>query len=135
MKPKQNKLIIAVDFDGTIVEHRWPQIGNPAPLAIETLKEFHGAGANLILYTMRSGETLVEAVEYCQDNGIVLWQFNRNSEQIKWTSSPKVYAHVYIDDAAFGCPLIHPPNGERPYVDWAKVRKPVLEMIRERNSH
>lgn len=70
---------------------------------------------------MRSGDTLENAVKWFADNGIELWGVNRNPDQYKWTGSPKVYAQLYIDDAALGCPLIKPMNGKRPYVDWSLV--------------
>jgi hydroxymethylpyrimidine pyrophosphatase-like HAD family hydrolase len=112
---------IAVDFDGTIVEHEFPEIGASNPGAAETLRELRAAGHRIILYTMRSGEYLNDAIEYCRFNGIVLWHINQNPEQSEWTSSPKVYAHLYIDDAALGCPLWQTKN--RPAVDWVEVRK------------
>ena len=63
----ENKpLIIAVDFDGTIVTHEYPRIGRPVPGAIETMKEFLARGDKLILWTMRSGEELADAVRYCE---------------------------------------------------------------------
>ncbi len=113
-------MIIAVDFDGTIVEHEYPAIGRRVPLAITKLKEFIAQGHKIILYTMRSGKELQYAVEYCKRNGINFWAVNENPTQKEWTSSPKIYAHMYIDDAAFGCPLIH-VKGRRSYVDWRKI--------------
>ena len=74
----------------------------------------------LILYTMRSGETLDEAVAWCAERGLKFWAVNENPEQKKWTDSPKIYANIYIDDAAFGCPL-KDIEFERPVVDWSKV--------------
>lgn len=112
---------ICVDFDGTIVEHEYPRIGAPVPLALQTLKELQEAGHNLILFTMRSRIYLDEAVEYLRNNGIELYGINRNPDQDDWTDSPKAYGQMYIDDAAVGCPLIF-RTGERPYVDWGVVR-------------
>lgn len=130
--------IIAVDFDGTIVEHDFPRIGRPIPGAIEYLCKFQKAGAKLTLWTMRSGETLQAAVNYLYDDPNHArgpWKLqpffgiNENPEQGSWTSSPKAYAHMYIDDAAFGCPLIW--QGGRPFVDWSKVGPSVLEWIKD----
>lgn len=123
---KSENGIIAVDFDGTIVEHAYPNLGEPVPKAIEVLRTLQKKGWRIILWTMRSGETLDQAVRYCLENGIQLFGVNENPDQKSWTSSPKAYAHFYIDDAAFGCPLVHTlsQNGEalkRPYVDWEKV--------------
>lgn len=115
-------MIIAIDFDGTIVTHEYPKIGRPVPGAIETMLEFIERGDKLILWTMRSGDKLTEAVNYCFDNGIIFWGVNKNPEQEEWTNSPKAYAQVYIDDAALNATLIEGNKGERPYLDWHVVR-------------
>lgn len=125
-------ITIAVDFDGTIVKHEYPRVGDPNPGAIEWMKRFQEHGAKVILFTMRSGDSvggdLFEAVEYIEENGIELDGVNTNPGQDSWTSSPKAYAQVYIDDAAFGCPLVDNPGG-RPYVDWDIVGPAVLKII------
>lgn len=127
-------MYIAVDFDGTIVEHDYPRIGAPVPGAIEWLKRFQRAGAGLILWTMRcdnrpdGSHPLREAVEYCRQAGVEFFACNCNPTQGKWTQSPKAYAHVYIDDAAIGCPLIE-PDGRRPYADWSVIGPRVMEII------
>jgi hypothetical protein len=118
-------MLLAIDFDGTIVEHRYPRIGAPVPGAIQWLRRFQELDARLILWTMRSdspqsGPMLTEAVAFCRSQGVNFFGVNGNPEQQSWTSSPKAYAKVYIDDAAFGCPLVFPPGG-RPYVDWDVV--------------
>lgn len=116
-------MYIAVDFDGTCVEHRYPEVGPNVPHAVGVLKDLVAAGHDLILFTMRSGEPLQDAVDWFKDHGIPLYGVNTNPTQTEWTQSPKAYAHVYIDDAALGCPLILPPEGAtRPYVDWPAVR-------------
>src|ERR1700690_3286381 len=102
---------IAIDFDGTIVKHKYPKIGDPVPDAIEWIRKFQEAGAKIILYTMRSdgGEypnTLKDAVKYLEIYGIKLFGVNRDPEQDSWTSSHKCYANLFIDDAAFGCQLL-----------------------------
>jgi hypothetical protein len=126
-------MYICVDFDGTIVDHRFPEIGEPVPDAIKWLKRLHKCGAKLILYTMRSdggamGNTLTAALQYLASEGITLFAVNQNPSQREWTSSPKVYAELYIDDAAYGCPLIKPKAFARPCVDWKKVG-PQVEHI------
>ena len=75
---------------------------------------------------MRSGSELQEAVEYMSSIGVELFGINQNPGQHAWTDSPKAYAHLYIDDAAFGCPLVHDPGEERPYVDWYAVHKQLI---------
>ena len=112
--------VIAVDFDGTIVRHAYPEIGETVPLAIEGLQMFQEKGWKIILYTMRGGEYLQQAVELVESHGINLYGVNTNPTQSSWTESPKCYAPLYIDDAALGCPLIY-PAGERPFVDWMAI--------------
>jgi hypothetical protein len=122
MKPT----IIAIDFDGTCVTHEYPTIGEDIG-AQEVLKDL--INCKLILYTMRSGKELKDAVNWFNKNNIELWGINENPEQKSWTTSPKIYAHIYIDDAALGCPLIYLNEiGKRPYVDWQAIR----EMLTQR---
>lgn len=117
-------MIIGIDFDGTIVTHEYPEIGDPVPGALEVMKELSQKGHQLILWTMRSDEYLDEAVKYIKKNGIELFGVNRNPEQHTWTNSPKAYCQIYIDDAALGCPLTqYPGTNKRPFVDWKMVRK------------
>lgn len=79
--------------------------------------------------TARNGQPLEnpnplsDAVEWFASNGIPLYGIQRNPSQDTWTSSPKAYANVYIDDAALGCPLMHGLSSERPFVDWAVVEQ------------
>lgn len=115
-------MIIAIDFDGTCVTHDYPEIGKDIG-AIPILKALVKNGDKLILWTMRSGETLDAAVKWFSDNGIELWGVNKNPEQT-WSDSPKAYAHLYIDDAALGCPIIMDFKvSERPFVDWNRVKE------------
>jgi hypothetical protein len=111
--------VFAIDFDGTCVKHNYPEVGNDVG-AVPTLKRIVEEGGKLILWTMRSGPSLNDAINWFKKNNITLYSIQRNPTQDMWTSSPKAYAHVYIDDAALGCPLIYPSN-ERPYVDWSKI--------------
>ncbi len=117
-------MIIAIDFDGTIVTHMYPEIGEPVKGAVSVMQQLIKKGHKIILYTMRSGFELDEAVEYLKSAGIELFGINHNPNQDIWTSSPKAYAQLYIDDAALGCPLIKPKNPYSPsYVDWNAVYK------------
>jgi len=127
-------MYICVDFDGTIVDHRFPYIGDPVPLAIKWLKRWHELGAKLILFTMRSdgakhGNVLSDAIEYLKKHGVQLYAINQNPDQENWSISPKAFAHVYIDDAAFGCPLIQPSGFVRKCVDWTQVGPAVESLI------
>lgn len=119
---KESGYIIAVDFDGTCVEHNYPAIGMEVEGAVEVLRALNKRGHRIILNTMRSGEKLDAAVKWFSDRKIVLWGVNRNPEQEEWTTSPKVYADWYIDDSALGCPIMFIDGVRRPVVKWSKVR-------------
>lgn len=114
-------MIIAVDFDGTCVKHAYPRIGEDIG-AVPVLKEMVKNGHQLVLNTMRSGKLLDEAVQWFESNGIKLSGANHTPGQATWTQSPKVYAQLYIDDAALGCPTVMDDN-DRVYVDWRIVAK------------
>ncbi len=126
-------MVICVDFDGTIVDHQFPNIGEPVPGAIKWLKRFNQYGGKIILYTMRSDSkmfktALADARRYLRDNDVELYAVNENPQQQSWTSSPKVHGDIYIDDSAFGCPLIHPKGFNRPCVDWGVVGPEIERM-------
>lgn len=96
---------IAVDFDGTIVDHEYPGIGREKLFAFQTLKELEKRGALLILWTFRSGKELEEAVEFCRKNGIEFYAVNKNyPEEVfdEATVSRKINADIYIDDRNVG---------------------------------
>lgn len=95
---------IAVDFDGTIVEHEYPGIGKEILFAFQTLKELNKLGANLILWTFRTGKELEEAVEYCRKNGVEFYAVNKNypEERFDETVSRKINADIFIDDKNIG---------------------------------
>ncbi|MCC5807595.1 MAG: hypothetical protein JJU00_14825 [Opitutales bacterium] len=118
--PDDTPLTIAVDFDGTCVTHEWPHVGREIG-ATPVLRRMIAQGAQLILWTMRSGIHLQDALEWFTARDIPLYGVQRNPTQDTWTKSPKAYAHLYIDDAALGCPLIHGRSGTLPYVDWKTV--------------
>ncbi len=103
MEHLQN-LKIAVDFDGTIVEHNYPRIGKDKLFAFETLRELQKHGALIILWTFRSGKELEEAVGYCRNKGIEFYAVNRNypEEEYDEGTSRKINADVYIDDKNLG---------------------------------
>ncbi len=125
-------MYICLDFDGTVVDHDYPAIGQPVPHALETLRHLQMRGARIILWTMRSngpdGDLLQNAVDYLKENGIYLYGINENPDQKEWTASPKAYGHVYIDDAGIGCPLVNLKGFKKPCVNWKKIR-PILEKM------
>lgn len=95
---------IAVDFDGTIVEHQYPEIGKEKLFAFQTLKELEKKGARLILWTFRTGTELEAAVEFCKKNGIEFYAVNKNypEEIMDESVSRKIDADIYIDDKNVG---------------------------------
>lgn len=117
---KNNKLVIAVDFDGTCVTHSYPEIGENIGSQV-VLKSLVRNGHDLILYTMRSSKELQEAEEWFIFNDIPLYGVQKNPTQCEWTESNKCYAQLYIDDAALGCPLKFSDISDRPYVDWEVI--------------
>jgi len=121
---KYNKLlnmVIAVDFDGTIVKHKYPSIGKELPFAIKTLKLLQQKGHKLILWTYRSGKELEEAVKYCEKRGLIFHAVNNDfeGEEFDNTYSRKIYADIYIDDRnLLGIP------------EWGKI----YELIEEKEK-
>ena len=126
---------ICIDFDGTCVTHEFPEIGKDIGAAA-ILKKLIENDHNLILFTMRSdddsgpsdefpdihgGKYLSDALDWFKANDIPLFGIQRNPTQT-WTSSPKAYGQLYIDDAALGCPLIYNLKiSDRPFVDWIRI--------------
>jgi hypothetical protein len=121
----QTPLVIAIDFDGTVCTHEYPDIGIDIG-AFPVLKELAAYGNKLILFTMRSDKELGDAVNLFASNEIPLYGINVNPTQKQWTNSPKCEAQLYIDDAALGIPLITGMHS-RPYVDWIAVRKMLVD--------
>lgn len=119
----RSKPIIAVDFDGTIVESKYPKIGDPKPFVFETLKKLQETGHVLILWTYRSGKQLDEAVEYCRDNGIEFYAVNRSypEEEFSEEISRKIQADIFIDDRNIGG-----------FYGWGNVYR---ELIGEDNTY
>ncbi|WP_299383911.1 BT0820 family HAD-type phosphatase [uncultured Lacinutrix sp.] len=97
-------LIIAVDFDGTIVEDGYPGIGEERLFAFDTLKRLQADGHRLILWTYRHGKKLEEAVEYCKTNGIEFYAVNKSfpEEETLENASRKIHADLFIDDRNIG---------------------------------
>lgn len=130
-----SRFLIGIDFDGTIAKHRFPKIGAPVPGAFEWTRKFREAGAELMLWTIRCkdgsmGDVLTPAIQFCNDNGLFFYGVNENPQQVAdgWSTSPKMYCHSYIDDAAAGTPLIL-EVGELAYVNWSLVGPHVLAMM------
>lgn len=123
-------MYIAVDFDGTCVTHEYPKVGKDIG-AVPVLKKLTDNGHKLILNTMRSGKELAVAIKWFIDNDIPLYGANENPTQKSWTTSPKVHANLYIDDAALGCPLIFDHAvSSRPFVNWVMVEEILEKTIK-----
>lgn len=117
---KENMAIIGIDFDGTCVTDLFPYVGNNIGAA-SVLRKL--ADKNLlILYTVRDGKYLQDAVDWFRYNHINLYSVNYNPEPV--SSSPKVYCDYYIDDRNIGTPLT-----DKGYVDWDKM----LVLLRQKN--
>ena len=113
---------IAVDFDGTIVTHEYPKIGTELPFATETLKMLIRDHHKLILWSVREGKRLDEAVEWCSERGVEFWAVNKDyPEEQKGHQgfSRKLKADMFIDDRNLGG-----------LPDWGVI----YEMIKEKNT-
>jgi hydroxymethylpyrimidine pyrophosphatase-like HAD family hydrolase len=118
----ESSKVIAVDFDGTIVEHKYPEIGREMLFAFATLKALQQKGHKLILWTIRTGELLDEAVKYCRSNGVEFYAVNKNypEESLDNKSSRKLNVDIFIDDRNVGgfpgwsgvWQMLHPESGE-----------------------
>ena len=126
MSQVDERLRVAVDFDGTLAEFDWPRIGLQVPGARRVLLRLVHAGHLIILWTSRSGAMLEEARLYVEEvMGVPLHAVNANGPGDQWIGHPKVWADIYIDDAALGCPLrVYQVNRTpRPVVDWDEVER------------
>lgn len=123
---------IAIDFDGTVVKHKYPQIGDENDNCSNILKRWiEKYNVGLILDTMRGGHLLDEAVNWFEERGVKLYGVAEHPTQKTWTQSTKAYGQFSIDDRNVGCPLIQ-EEGCRDRVDWGKIVEifePKLEKL------
>jgi hypothetical protein len=118
---------IVIDCDGTVVTHEYPKMGKDIG-AVPVLKELIDNKHQLILFTMRSGKTLNDAVNWFKENEIPLFGRQTNPSQHEWTDSPKAYGNLIIDDAAAFAPLrLDLSYSNRAFIDWDKMRD---ELVR-----
>ena len=118
---------IVVDCDGTVMTHDYPRIGKDIG-AVPVLKELIKNKHQLILFTMRSGKKLDDAVNWFKENEIPLFGIQTNPTQHEWTDSPKAYGQLILDDAAAFAPLrLDLSYSNRPFIDWDKMRD---ELVR-----
>lgn len=98
-------MVIAVDFDGTIVEHKYPRIGKEIPFAIATLKRLQEEGHRIILWTVRESDLLQQAVDFCRERGLEFYAVNANFAD-EYPEEPgycrKIKANLFIDDCNLG---------------------------------
>ena len=114
-------MTIAVDFDGTIVEHRYPGIGREKPMAIDTLIRLADDGHKLILWTAREGQLLDDALQFCRERGLSFYAVNSERPDDTWERSDvarKIVADMYIDDRNLGG-----------LPDWEDIYRMVSEHI------
>ena len=121
------KAIIALDFDGTVVTHAYPEVGEDIG-AVAVLKELVAQEDKLILWTMRSGTLLEDAVAWFKKHDIPLWGINEHPTQKEWTESPKLHADLLIDDSALGCPTCFLDGERRPAADWRRIRELLVRL-------
>ena len=112
-------MVIAVDFDGTIVEHKYPEIGKERMFAFQTLKMLIAEGHLLILWTIRHGKELDDAVQYCKKNGVEFYAINSNypDEIFDGTFSRKINADLFIDDRNVGG-----------FLGWGEIWQEVMKI-------
>ena len=117
-------MIIAVDFDGTIVEHQYPEIGKELPFATETLRMLIADQHKLILWSVREGKLLEDAIEWCRERGVEFYAVNKAfpEEKVEYNNhfSRKIKADLWIDDRNIGG-----------LPDWGTIYR----MVKERLSY
>ena len=121
-------MIINIDFDGTATTHEYPLVGKDIG-AQKVLKKLTDNGHQLILFTMRSGQELTDAINWFKKNNIPLYGIQTNPTQSAWTTSPKSLADLILDDSALGCPLKYDPTiSSRYFVYWEIVEKMLVQI-------
>lgn len=119
----KDKLPICVDFDSTmIITDKYPNIIGENKPCVKVMKKWIENGVGIILWTIRDGDALQEAVNWCKEQGLELYGINENPTQKQWNSSKKCYSVLKIDDANVGTKLIY-DDKYRPRVDWDYIDK------------
>lgn len=119
----KDKLPICVDFDSTmIITDKYPNIIGENKPCVKVMKKWIENGVGIILWTIRDGDALQEAVNWCKEQGLELYGINENPTQKQWNSSKKCYSVLKIDDANVGTKLIY-DDRYRPRVDWDYIDK------------
>jgi len=119
---------VSINFDGTCVEANFPKVG--ADIGADPwLRAAVALGAKLILDTSRCDEHLEAAIAWFENHEVKLWGVNSNPDQVKWTSSPKLYAHIYVNSDALGVPLVPRTERKRPHLDWGVMGPLLLRRV------
>lgn len=117
-------LVIAVDFDNTLtIDNRFTEIGNENPYAFDFLRKLQSNGIKIILHTMRGGDALTKAIDWCKERDFEFDAIARHpyQDEVLNLKVPKCFAHFYIDDRNIGTPLQN-INGSL-CVDWKKIEE------------
>ena len=126
-------MIIAIDFDGTVVEHKYPEIGEERPFATETLKMLIKDHHKLILWSVREGKLLQDAVDWCRERGVEFYAVHKDLPEEKGEDndhfSRKMNADLFIDDRKIG----GLPDWGQIY-QMIKERKTYADVLREQNG-
>jgi len=120
-------LVVGVDFDGTVVTHCYPEIGKDIG-AVPVLKRIVNAGHKIVIFTMRSGKELQDVINWYKEREIPVYGVNENPTQKSWTSSPKAYCHIYIDDASLGAPVKMSHISDKVYIDYELAEHMLEDM-------
>lgn len=111
---KFDKYVIAVDFDGTIVQHMYPEIGETIDGALEGLHNLAMDGHYIVIWTCRVGKELIDVKNWLDNHGVIYDAININAGCVNFPTGPKIYYDILIDDRAYGCKI-----------NWKKIVKDV----------
>lgn len=130
--------VIAFEFDGVCVENLYPSIGRPLPGALNMLRRMAAADHKLVLWTIRCGKSLDDAIVWFREQGIPLFSVNELPGQYHHNQSPKVMADIVLDSRAIGVPLLKTLTSNRHrHLDWIAVEPELydLGLLRELEYH
>ena len=111
---KFDKYVIAIDFDGTIVQHMYPDIGETMDGALEGLHQLAMDGHHIVIWTCRVGKELIDVRNWLNGNGVIYDALNHNAGCVNFPTGPKIYYDILVDDRAWDC-----------VIDWTKIVKDV----------
>lgn len=120
--------VVAVDFDGTLVDSRYPDIGPTVPYALEVVKKLIESGIDVVIYTVRDGQALRDAEKWCKDNGLKIAGANYHPARDYGPTFPpsKLDADLFIDDKNLCTPLTKVIGFKRHCVDWQEIAEELI---------